>query len=177
LGGRFAYDAAAKRGRAHPLAASARCGAASIEGGTDGSFAAGINLNFSLDSAAGGFKLSNQRLASTGTVEARVYRDVNDNGRRDLAEPWEEGAIITTGQRVSEEATDKQGIVRVGGLQPYQPIAVGIDTSSLPDPSLTPRKALQVVVPVQVAASIEIGWSAPATSKECWFKTTAGFKG
>ena len=36
-----------------------------------------------------------------------------------LSEPWEEGALITTGQRVSEEATDKNGVVRVGGLQPY----------------------------------------------------------
>jgi hypothetical protein len=159
--GVLAYDAAAKRGRArishirrfHSLAA-----AASIEGGTDGSFAAGINLNFSLDSAAGGFKLTNQRLASTGIVEARVYRDNNDNGVRDSSEPWEEGAMITTGQRVSDAATDKQGVVRVGGLQPFQPIAIGIDTSSLPDPSLAPKKALQVIVPRPgVAARIEIG--------------------
>jgi hypothetical protein len=159
--GVLAYDAAAKRGRArisHIRRFSTLAAAASIEGGTDGSFAAGINLNFSLDSAAGGFRLSNQRLASTGSVEARVYRDINDNGRRDAAEPWEAGAMITTGQRVSDEATDKLGVVRVGGLQPYQPIAVGIDTSSLPDPSLAPRKALQVVVPRPgVAANIEIG--------------------
>ena len=159
--GVVAYDAAAKRGRArlsHIRRFSSLAAAASIEGGTDGSFAAGINFNFSLDSAAGGFKLTNQRLASTGIVEARVYRDNNDNGVRDSSEPWEEGAVITTGQRVSEDATDKQGVVRVGGLQPFQPIAIGIDTSSLPDPSLAPKKALQVVVPRPgVAARIEIG--------------------
>ena len=107
---------------------------------------------------AAGFKLTNQRLATTGSVEARVYRDFNDNGVRDLAEPWEEGALITTGQRVSEEKTDKNGAVRVGGLQPYQAVAVGIDTSSLSDPSLTPKKALQVIVPRPgVAAHLEIG--------------------
>src|SRR5687768_1170410 len=103
--GVVAYDAAAKRGRArlsHIRRFNSLAAAASIEGGTDGSFAAGINLNFSLDSAAGGFKPTNQRLASTGIVEARVYRDINDNGRHDAAEPWEEGAFITTGQRVSE---------------------------------------------------------------------------
>ena len=132
--------------------------AASIEAGTDGSVAAGINLNFSLDSGAGGFRLTNQRLASTGIVEARVYRDNNDNGVRDPSEPWESGAAITTGQRVSETPTDRQGLVRVGGLQPYQPVAVGIDTSSLEDPSLAPKKALQVIVPRPgVAAKIEIG--------------------
>jgi len=159
--GALGYDASAKRGHArisHIHRFNSLAAAASIEAGTDGSVAAGINLNFSLDSAAGGFKLTNQRLASTGLVEARVYRDNNDNGVRDPSEPWEAGATITTGQRVSEQATDKQGMVRVGGLQPFQAIAVGIDTSSLGDPSLAPKKALQVVVPRPgVAAKIEIG--------------------
>ena len=159
--GALGYDANAKRGHArisHIRRFNTVAAAASLEAGTDGSVAAGINLNFSLDSGAGGFKLTNQRLASTGIVEARVYRDNNDNGHRDPSEPWEAGATITTGQRVSEQATDKQGMVRVGGLQPFQPIAVGIDTSSLSDPSLAPKKALQVVVPRPgVAAQLEIG--------------------
>ena len=159
--GALGYDAAAGRGHArisHIRRFSTMAAAASIEAATDGSVAAGINLNFSLDSAANGFKLTNQRLASTGIVEARVYRDNNDNGVRDPSEPWESGASITTGPRVSETPTDQQGLVRVGGLQPYQPIAVGIDTSSLDDPSLAPKKALQVIVPRPgVAAKIEIG--------------------
>ena len=159
--GALGYDAAGKRGHArisHIRRFSTMAAAASIEAGTDGSVAAGINLNFSLDSGAGGFRLTNQRLASTGIVEARVYRDNNDNGVRDPSEPWESGAAITTGQRVSETPTDRQGLVRVGGLQPYQPVAVGIDTSSLEDPSLAPKKALQVIVPRPgVAAKIEIG--------------------
>ena len=159
--GAVAYDATVGRGRArlsHIRRFQTVAAAASLEAGTDGSFAAGINLNFSLDSSQGGFRLTEQRMASTGIVEARVYRDFNDNGVRDAAEPWEEGATITTGQRVSDEVTDKEGIVRVGGLQPFQPIAIGIDTSSLDDPSLTPRKALQVIVPRPgVAAQLEIG--------------------
>jgi hypothetical protein len=159
--GAIGYDASNSRGRAritHIRRFNSLAAAASLEGGTDGSFAAGLNLNFSLDSSRGGFKLTNQRLSSTGSVEARVYRDVNDNGIRDLAEPWEEGALITTGQRISEDKTDKNGTVRVGGLQPYQAIAVGIDTSSLADPSLAPKKALQVIVPRPgVAAQLEIG--------------------
>ena len=159
--GALGYDAVAKRGLArvaHVRRFNSLAAAASIEAGTDGSFAAGINLNFSLDSSAGGFKLSSQRLASTGSVEARVYRDLNDNGVHDASEPWEQGATITTGQRVSEEVTDKRGVVRVGGLQPFRPLAVGIDTSSLADPALAPRKALQVVVPRPgVAAKLDIG--------------------
>ena len=159
--GALAYDADIKRGRArisHIRRFSSVAAAASLEGGTDGSFAAGINLNFSLDSSRGGMKFTSQRLATTGSVEARVYRDLNDNGVRDSAEPWEKGALITTGQRVSDEPTDKNGVVRVGGLQPYRAIAVGIDTDSLSDPSLAPKKALQVIVPRPgVAAEIQIG--------------------
>ena len=159
--GALAYDAELKRGRArisHIRRFSSVAAAASLEAGTDGSFAAGLNLNFSLDSSQGGMKFTSQRLATTGSVEARVYRDLNDNGARDRGEPWEKGALITTGPRVSDEATDKNGVVRVGGLQPYQALAVGIDTSSLSDPSLTPKKALQVIVPRPgVAAEIEIG--------------------
>jgi hypothetical protein len=148
--GAIGYDAVGKRGlgrlsyirRFNSVAA-----AASIEAGSDGSFAAGFNLNFSLDSGAGGIRLTSQKLAATGSVEARVYRDLNDNGLHDADEPYEEGAMITTGLSASEQVSDKQGIVRVGGLQPYQPVAIGIDASSLSDPSLTPRKALQLVVP------------------------------
>lgn len=159
--GAVAYDADLKRGRArlsHIRRFSSVAAAASLEGGTDGSFAAGINLNFSLDASRGGMKFTSQRLAATGSVEARVYRDNNDNGVRDHGEPWEKGALITTGNRVSEDSTDKNGAVRVGGLQPYRAIAVGIDTESLSDPSLAPKKALQVIVPRPgVAAEIEIG--------------------
>jgi hypothetical protein len=159
--GAVGYDADSKRGRArlsHIRRFSSVAAAASLEGGTDGSFAAGINLNFSLDASRGGMKLTSQRLAGSGSVEARVYRDLNDNGARDQDEPWEKGALITTGQRVSEEATNKHGVVRVGGLLPFQAVAVGIDTESLSDPSLTPKEALQVIVPRPgVAAKIEIG--------------------
>lgn len=159
--GAIGYDGENKRGRArmsHIRRFDSLAAAASVEAGTDGSFAAGINLNFSLDASRGGFKLTSQKLASTGIVEARVYRDLNDNGVRDAAEPWEEGAAITTGLRVSEQITDRNGLIRVGGLQAFQPVAVGIDTGSLADPALAPRKALQVIVPRPgVAAQLEIG--------------------
>ncbi|MFL6854223.1 MAG: collagen binding domain-containing protein [Sphingomicrobium sp.] len=159
--GAIGYDGEFRRGRArisHIRRFESLAAAASLEAGTDGSFAVGLNLNFSLDSSSGGFKLSSQRLAANGSVEARVYRDLNDNGVRDAAEPWEAGASITTGQRVSEEATDKNGKVRIGGLLPFQAVAVGIDTESLSDPSLAPKKALQVVVPRPgVTSQLEIG--------------------
>jgi hypothetical protein len=127
------------------------------EAATDGSVAVGLNLNFSLDPSHG-FTLSRQRLASEGSVRARVYRDLNDNGVADPGEPFEKGAIITAGHAVSHDPTDARGIVMVAGLQTYTPITVGIDRSSLSDPMLAPEKALQVVVPRPgVPAEVNIG--------------------
>jgi hypothetical protein len=127
------------------------------EAATDGSLAAGINLNFSLD-PRDGFELSRQPLAAAGVVHARVYRDLNDNGVRDAAEPFEKDALVTTGNKLSEKATDSRGSVLIGGLSTFIPVTVGIDESSLSDPMLVPRKALQVVVPRPgVPANVEIG--------------------
>jgi hypothetical protein len=127
------------------------------EAATDGSVAFGINLNFSLD-PTNGFALSRQVLAQAGEVHAVVYRDLNDNGVRDPGEPLEKGAIVTTGTQQAEKPTDSSGSTIVGGLIPYQPITVGVDVTSLADPMLVPKKALQVVVPRPgVPAQVEIG--------------------
>jgi hypothetical protein len=126
------------------------------EAATDGSVAVGFNLIFSLDPRHGLY-FSRRPLAQSGTVHATVYRDLNDNGARDAAEPLEKGALITTGTVHAERATDEKGSVTIGGLIPYSPIAVGIDESSLSDPMLAPRTALQVVVPRPgVPADVEI---------------------
>ena len=127
------------------------------EAATDGSVAFGINLNFSLD-PGNNFALSRRVLAQAGEVHAVVYRDLNDNGVRDPGEPLEKGAIVTTGAQQAEKPTDSKGSTMIGGLIPYQPIAVGVDVTSLADPMLVPKKALQVIVPRPgVPAEVEIG--------------------
>ena len=46
----------------------------------------------------------------------------------------------------------------IGGLSAFIPVAVGIDATSLDDPMLVPKKALQVVVPRPgVPADVQIG--------------------
>ena len=154
-----AYEAPAKRGRArlsHIRRLDSMALALTGEAASDGSVAVGFNMNFSLDSMRG-FKLSRQPLASTGVVHARVFRDLNENGVRDASEPLEKGALVTTGARLSEKPTDASGSVTVAGLTAYVPTTVGIDQSSLSDPMLAPKKALQVVVPRPgVPAEIEI---------------------
>lgn len=158
--GAVAYDGAGHRGRvrvSHVRRFDSMGIALTGEAATDGSIAFGINLNFSLDPAHG-LSLSRRPIAQAGAVRALVYRDLNDNGVHDSAEPWEKGALITTGTRQSERATDSKGSVIVGGLTAYAPVAVGVDASSLEDPMLVPKKALQVVVPRPgVPAEVEIG--------------------
>jgi hypothetical protein len=158
--GAIAYDAQTRLSRArvtHIRRFDTMAVALTGEAASDGSVAVGFNLNFSLDSSRRGLSLSRQQLASAGAVRATVFRDTNDNGRRDLGEPVEKGALVTTGSRLSERATDAQGTVLVAGLANYVPVTVGVDTSSLGDPTLTPRQALQVVTPRPgIAADVEI---------------------
>jgi len=156
----LAYEAPAHRGRArisHIRRLSSLALALTAEAATDGSLALGVNLNFSLDPRRG-LSLSRRPLAQAGQVHAVVYRDLNDNGVRDPSEPLEKGALVTAGTRPADQPTDARGSVVVGGLAPFHAVTVGIDESSLSDPMLVPKKALQLVVPRPgVPADVEIG--------------------
>jgi hypothetical protein len=158
--GTLAYDGPQHRARArisHIRRFDAFAIALTGEAATDGSFALGFNLNFSLDWQHG-LNFSRDRIASAGSVRARVYRDLNDNGEPDPGEPFEKGALVTAGTLVAKTPTDSQGSVMLAGLPTFTPITVGIDQSNLADPMLAPKKALQVVVPRPgVPAEVDIG--------------------
>jgi hypothetical protein len=158
--GELIYDAGARHGRArisHIRRLNSMALALTGEAATDGSVAIGINLNFSLD-PRGGFNFSRRPLAAAGSVHALVYRDLNDNGVRDPSEPLEKGALVTTGTKQAETPTNDKGQVTIGGLAAFTPLTVGVDETSLSDPMLVPKKALQVIVPRPgVAADVEIG--------------------
>ena len=153
------YDGLLHRTRArisHILRCNSFALALSGEAATNGDVAFGFNLSFSLD-ARHGITMSRQPLAQGGMIHATVFQDLNGNGVLDPGEPLEKGALITTGSRQAERKTDANGAVTVGGLTPYRPVAVGIDGTSLDDPMLTPKTALQVVVPRPgVAAEVVI---------------------
>jgi hypothetical protein len=155
-----AYDSAGHRGRfrvSHIHRFDSLGVALTGEAATDGSVALGVNLNFSLD-ARHGITLSRRPLAQAGVVHALVYRDLNDNGLHDPSEPFEKGALVTTGTKQAERTTDAGGSVTIGGLTAFLPVTVGLDAASLDDPMLTPKKALQVVVPRPgVPAEVQIG--------------------
>jgi hypothetical protein len=158
--GDLVYDAAARRARArigHIRRLDSMAIAITGEAASDGALALGMNLTFSLDPRRG-LNLSRQLLAQAGSVRATVYRDLNDNGRRDPLEPLEKGALVTAGTHVSERPTDVRGAVTLAGLTTYEAITVGLDESSLADPMLVPKRPMQVVVPRPgVSAEVEIG--------------------
>jgi len=158
--GALAYDGQGHKGRVritHIRRLDTMGIALTGEAATDGSVAVGFNLNFSLD-ARHGITLSRRPLAGAGVIHGLVYRDLNDNGLHDPAEPLEKGVLITTGTKQAERATDANGSVTIGGLSAFMPVAVGIDSTSLEDPMLVPKKALQVVVPRPgVPAEVQIG--------------------
>ena len=160
LNGDIAYETTAHRVRGK-LSYIRRLNSLAValtgEAASDGSVAFGVNLNFSLDSSHG-FAPSRLPIAQAGEVRALVYRDLNDNGMRDRGEPFEKDAVVTTGMQQAERPTNAKGTTLVAGLTPYQPVAVGIDVSSLSDPMLVPKQALQVVVPRPgVPAEVQIG--------------------
>ncbi|MEA2351558.1 MAG: hypothetical protein QOG86_2499, partial [Thermoleophilaceae bacterium] len=157
--GVLAYDRLQNHGRAritHIMRVESFALALTGEATTKGDLAVGFNLNFSLDPRHG-LTLSRRPLAEGGMVHATVFRDVNDNGQLDPGEPLEKGALVTTGSRQAQRKTDGKGSVTIGGLTAFVPVPVGIDVTSLDDPMLVPRKALQVVVPRPgVAADVPI---------------------
>jgi hypothetical protein len=158
--GDLAYEATSHRVRAklsYVRRLSSFAVALTGEAASDGSVAFGVNLNFSMDPTRG-FSLSRLPLAQAGEVHALVYRDLNDNGLHDPGEPFEKDAVVTTRTQQAEKPTDANGSTLVGGLTPFQPVAVGIDVSSLADPMLVPKKALQLVIPRPgVPAEVQIG--------------------
>ncbi|HEX2624102.1 MAG TPA: carboxypeptidase regulatory-like domain-containing protein, partial [Sphingomicrobium sp.] len=124
---------------------------------SDRSVAAGVSLSFSLDPFRGNFRPTADKLASTGSVRARVFEDLNENGLRDPGEPVATKAMITTGTRPIDRSTDARGELTVGGLTPFVPVAIGIDQTTLDNPALTPSKPAQLVVPRPgVSATVDI---------------------
>jgi hypothetical protein len=123
---------------------------ASAEAATDGAVAAGLNLSFSLGPdprSRGGFRMTSSHLAAQGQVLARVFRDGNGDGVRQADEPYEKDVQLAAGRVPVDHLTDAHGEVIVEGLQPFMPVLIGIDASSLPDPLIQPSTPGMVVTP------------------------------
>ncbi len=132
---------------------------ATAEGATDGSVAAGLNLSFSLgpDPRNGKFRFSSNKLASSGQAMAIVYRDQNRDGIRQPNEPLEENVELTAGQSTALTPTDVRGRSIIDNLQPFRPVLIGVDASSLADPYVQPSLPGVVITPRPgIATTVEL---------------------
>ncbi len=123
---------------------------ASVEAATDGSVGAGLNLAFSLGpdpSRPGHIRMTSDPLATNGQLLATVFRDLNGDGIRQPDEPGEKDVQLTTGRAPAEGLTDASGRVMINTLPTFEPLLVGIDSSSLPDPLVQPKGPGFVLTP------------------------------
>jgi hypothetical protein len=130
---------------------------ASIEAASDGSAAAGLSLAFSLGpnpSGHGGIRMTSHHLATEGQAVVRVFRDLNADGHYQQGEPLEKDVQLAAGRNPVDDLTGKDGHVVIDSLEPYQPILIGIDASSLPDPLVQPATTGVVVTPRPGVAAI-----------------------
>lgn len=120
-----------------------------VEAASDGSVAAGLNLAFSLgpNPHGGGIRVASDKLASSGQAFATVFQDDNADGIRQAGEAVQKAVELTAGTAGRGAPTDDQGRTILDGLLPYEPILIGIDASTLPDPFVQPATSGVVVTP------------------------------
>ena len=150
------------------LAADARIG-------SDGSIGAGISLAFSIGPRPnGGFYVSRERLARTGSAQVTVFEDLDGDGRWSQGERLLPEIGVNAGQWSNDDLTGEDGTAMVGGLRPHQPVLLSIDAGTLPDPFLVPSGPGVVVTPRPgVAADVLLGL-APTGEVEGVLHTDSG---
>jgi len=138
-----------------------------LEVASDGSVAAGVNLAFSIgpDPHKGGMRFASEKLASAGQAFAVVFHDENTDGIRQASETVQKEVELTAGLSARGPPTDAQGRTVIDGLQPYEPVLIGIDASTLPDPFVqpatggvvvTPRPGIPVIIELPLVSAGEI---------------------
>ena len=120
-----------------------------VEAASDGSVAAGLSLAFSLgpNPHSGGLRVASEKLATSGQAFAVVFQDENADGTRQPDEPLQKEVELTAGLTARGAPTDSDGRTVIDGLQPFEPVLIGIDASSLPDPFVQPATSGIVVTP------------------------------
>ena len=120
-----------------------------IEAASDGSVAGGLSVAFSLgpNPHNNSIRVASEKLASSGQAFAVVFQDENADGIRQPNESVQKEVELTAGLTARGAPTDAMGRTIIDGLQPYEPVLIGIDASSLPDPFVQPATSGVVVTP------------------------------
>lgn len=135
---------------------------------SEGPFSALIDARVSAvwDPAGQTPRITSDRITSFGAVAARVYEDVDGDGRFTANDRAIEGARINVVAARREALSDADGTAYVGRLAPHRPTDVELDVGSLDDPylapvrpgvSLAPRpgRVQTVDIPVRATSDIE----------------------
>ncbi len=132
-----------------------------------GAVSAGLSLAFSFgpDPRGHGVRFAADKLATNGQALAIVFHDDNADGIRQPGEAVEKEVELTAGLNATGNPTDTNGQTIIDGLQPFKPVLIGIDASTLPDPYvqpatsgvvITPRPGVPVLVELPLVAAGEI---------------------
>ncbi len=78
-------------------------------------------------------------------ISGRVFRDDNGNGIPDPGEPGVPGVRVRVGTAVA--VSDSDGTFRVWDVVPFEPVAVQVDSLSLPSPLLVPAFGSALIEP------------------------------
>ena len=133
-------------------------GTANTRGGVGANLA--VYFSFGPEPFGRGLRFSHEKLARRGQAGVSVFLDANGDGRRSPGEEALPGIGITAGQRGTSDPTDQGGHAVVEGLNPYEPVLISIDESTLPDPFLVPVGKGVVMTPRPgIAAKLEIAVS------------------
>lgn len=94
-----------------------------------------LSYSWGKDAADGGLRLSSKPTAERGTILARVYRDLDGDGKFDegVDEPLE-GIRFRADRSLKEEKTNEKGLALVTALETLSSFTFEIDEGSLIDP-------------------------------------------
>jgi len=124
-----------------------------------GGVGANVQLAFSLgpDPVNGGVRVTQTKLARSGQAAVTVFRDDDGNGLRDPGEELLKDVLVEAGLRSTDAITGENGRTIVDDLNPFRPVLVSVDESTLGDPFLAPAIKGVVVTPRPgVVAQIEL---------------------
>jgi hypothetical protein len=99
----------------------------------------GINLSFALGRRANGWGITSRPLAQAGTVRARLFEDLDDNGRFTEGDVPVVGAGVRAHTSIHPSKTNANGYAILDGVTANERAQIGVDVDDLADASLFAR--------------------------------------
>jgi hypothetical protein len=124
----------------------------------------GINLSFAIGRRATGWGITSRPLAQLGTVRARIFEDVDDNGRFSDGDIPISGAGVRAQSSITMSRTNANGYAIVDAVTANERAQITVDTDDLADASLFARNTFtlpregtisEIAIPLTQMGAIE----------------------